>query len=181
MGATITDIGPQVISLPSFQTTGQTSGLYAALSGGLIGNSVDLLNGHNYCNVLVQGYGTQLSGQIQIQIQQSDSDTSGNYTDPTKGMLSGDLTNQFASGCIMTINPNNSGGVFGAFQSGQSFLSGFTAFGAFMRGARYVRANIVSGNTGGCAALSVSFVEQQHVVGSGAGYTYAPGSGSVNV
>lgn len=180
MGAIIGDIGPQVISLPSLFTAGQVSGLWAGLSGGQIGTSVDLINANGYCNVWVQGTGALLSGRVRFQVQQSDQDVSGTYTDPTIGILSGDLTNVFTSGCIMTLNPNNSGGVFSGFTSGQAFLSGFLAFGGFMRGARFVRLNIVSGDQA-VMDLSAGFISQAKMTNPTGGFSFQPTSGQVSV
>jgi len=181
MGAGITDLGPQVVALPSLQAAGQTSGMFASLSGTVIGTTVDLINANTYCNLWVQGVGSVvLSGAIVLQIQQSDSTASGTFTDPTLGMLSGDLTSVVTSGGLVTLNANASGGVWGGFTSGQSYLSGFLGFAGFSRGGRYARVNFHANSTG-IANINAGFIAQQKVVGSGGGFTFAPGSGSVNV
>lgn len=180
MGAGITDIGPQVIALPSITAAGLSSGIFTGLSGTIIGTSVNLLNAGNYCNVMIAGKGGILSGAIQIQIQQSDSDVSGSFVDPTIGILSGDLTNFVTSGGLVTLNPSNGGGVLGGLSSGQAFLSGFVAFAAFNRGGQYVRANVLAG--AGVANLQVCFVEEAKVKFPTGGYTWSPNaSGVVNV
>jgi hypothetical protein len=49
----------------------------------------------------------------------------------------------------------------------------------FVRTGRYVRALMLSGDFG--AGTTVAFLANQKVTGSGFGFTFAPGSGTINV
>lgn len=173
---TVVDLGPVVQSTPSINAA--SGGVWAA-SGATIGNVVDLINCNNYCNVSILGTAAFGSGQLRVQVQVSDGTTSGSFTDPTSGMV--DFPTWMKSGGIFTLN---SGGLLGGLQntaaSGQYIASGFQVFGAFIRNGRYVRANVLSGDFY-AGVLGVSFVSQRKVIGSGAGFTYAPGSGTINV
>ena len=133
---------------------------------------------------MVAGLPSVYSGQLRIQVQCSDVDTSGNYTDPTSGLPQ--FPTNFSSGGILWIN---SGGLTGAISdasssgtpnSGHGVSGGFVAFAGFQRVGTFVRANALAGDFYE-GSLSVGFVSQSRTTGSGGGYTYSPGSGNVNV
>ncbi len=155
----------------------QSGGPPAPASGAVIGASVDMLNSDTYCQLVVMG--SMSSGQLRVQVQNSDSDVSGTYTDPTSGLAQ--LPGTFQSGGILWIN---SGGLLGGtigttgFVSGQSVNSGFLVAQPFQRTARFARANLLSGDFG-CA--SVGFISNLKTTGSGGGFSFSPGSGVVNV
>lgn len=158
-----------------------SGGVFCAASGtvatatGLTGLSVDGINADTYCNLCVAGV-TQ-SGQLRIAVQCSDTDVSGNYTDPTSGLPT--FPGAFQSGGILWLNSGGAGGgLLGAFVSGQSMYSGFTQYQGFQRPQRFVRANVISeGSAQFAGPLTVSFVMQNKTTGSGGGYTQAPQTG----
>lgn len=150
-------------------------------SGEIIGQIVDLLPSNTYTNVFVAGGPN--SGQLGIQIQTSDSTTSGSFTDPTSGLPAGALPSFLVSGGIMWVNsglwasgytPTTS-----VINNAPNFCSGGVAFGAFQRPHRYARLIALSG--GFTAPVMAGFVSQLKVTGSGGGFSYSPGSGTVNV
>lgn len=204
------DLGGTVISYPSLQTlSGSSSPGSGSLGyGDTVGKSVDLNHADTICNLNVVGLAvTNLSGQVRIGVQCSDSDVSGNYTDPTSGLQT--FPSWFASGGIIWLN---SGGVLGGTiqgaiagsppslnmgvpglpagftqansgspNSGYAIASGFNVFASFQRTGRFARAFVVSGDLGYLGPLTVSFVSQLRTTGSGGGMTYSPSSGQVNV
>ncbi len=155
----------------------QSGGPPAPASGAVIGASVDFLNADTYCQVLVNG--SMSSGQLRVQVQSSDTDVSGTYTDPTSGLAQ--LPGVFQSGGLLWIN---SGGILGGtigttgFVSGQAVNSGFALANPFQRPGRFVRANLLSGDFG-CA--NVFFLSNLKTTGSGGGYSPSPTSGVVSV
>jgi len=155
------------------------SGIAYAASGGIIGQSVDMLHSDTYCNLLVAGCPIATSGQLRIQVQCSDSDVSGTYTDPTSGLPQ--FPTWFQSGGIVILNSGGLlGGTKGAQTSGASIQSGFAEYAAFQRPTRFARANMVSGDFY-AGTLAVSFVSQLKTTGSGGGYSLSPTSGVVSV
>lgn len=168
----------QANSLSSFSSLSGVQNCLCAASGGIIGQSVDMLHSDTFCNMLITGVGGS-SGQLRIAVQTSDSDTSGTYTDPTSGLAQ--LPTVFQSGGIVWLNSGGTGnGLYGAFVSGQAISSGFCASAAFQRPGRFVRANLVSGDFF-AGPLEVNFLSQFKTTGSGGGFTYQPTSGTVNV
>jgi hypothetical protein len=155
----------------------QSGGPPAPASGTVIGASVDLINADTYCNVIVVGNCS--SGQLRVQVQTSDTDTSGNFTDPTSGLAQ--LPGVFQSGGLLWIN---SGGLLGGtigttgFVSGQAVTSGFSVANPFQRPGRFARANLLSGDFG---TANVFFLSNLKTTGSGGGFSLSPTSGSVNV
>jgi hypothetical protein len=136
-----------------------------------------MLNSDTFCNLQVTG-NTQ-SGQLRIQIQTSDTDVSGLYTDPTSGLAQ--LPTVFASGGILWLNSGGTGGgTLGAFISGHSMYSGFCESAAFQRPQRFVRAIMMSGDWFG-GPLQANFLSQYKTTGSGGGYSPSPTSGLVSV
>ena len=177
----IVDLGNTAAMQLSVGLGGAGSGLVYAASGAVIGQGVDLRNADTFCNLFAAGNGIFGSGQLRIQIQTSDSDVSGNYTDPTSGLAA--LPTSFSSGGILILNSGAlGGGLLGAFTSGQSIQSGFAVAAGFQRpqAGTYVRANVLSGDFF-AGTLTVGFISQYRTTGSGGGFTYSPGSGSVNV
>lgn len=162
-----------------WSVTSGLSNLVAVASGTLIGTSIDMLHSDTFCNMAITGQST--SGQLRIQVQCSDSDTSGNYTDPTSGLAQ--FPTIFQSGGIVWINSGGAGGgIFGAQASGYSLASGFACSAAFQRPQRYVRANVLSETSQQYAGpLTVQFISQYKTTGSGGGFTLSPTSGTVSV
>lgn len=165
------------------------SGVLSPTSGPVIGTSVYLGNANTACNVLVNGIDYVGSGSITIQVQTSDSDVSGNYTDPTSGLAQ--LPGAFTSGGLLILN---SGGLLngtlgstiqigassGQPVSGQAIQSGFAVATYFQRPQTFARANVLSGGFF-VGAVTVTFISQLRTTGSGGGYTLSPSSGSLNV
>lgn len=176
----VVDIGGSCQSLPSINAgVVGNSGIAYSASGGLIGNSVDMLHSDTFCNLNVAGTPIFTSGQLRIQVQTADSDTSGSYTDPTSGAAQ--MPTYFSSGGILILNSGGVGsGLLGGGTSGQNMQSGFNVFAGFQRPQRFVRANMVSGDFYG-GTLQVNFVAQNKTTGSGGGFSYQPGSGTINV
>lgn len=151
------------------------SGTFFAASGVVIGQSVDLLNANTFCNLAMFGLASA-SGDLRVQVQTSDFDTSGSFTDPTSGLAQ--LPTIFASGGIVAI-ASGSNSVLGQGLSGQFMLSGWALGAGFQRPARYARVNLVSGTYVG--AFTGAFISQLKTTGSGAGFSYLPTSGTVNI
>jgi len=173
------DIGGTAYFEPSLLPPQTQSGLICPNSGALIGLSVDMNNANTFCNIYVTGVTYNQSGQVLLQVQTSDSDTSGNYTDPTSGLAA--FPTYFSSGGILILNSGGVGmGVLGAQVSGQSILSGFTQFAAFQRPGRFARINVLSGGFYN-GPLVAGFVSQLRTTGSGGGFSFQPASGTVSV
>jgi len=200
----LVDLGGTTLLYPSLLPSQAQSGLVSPLSGVLIGNSVDMLHANSFCNAVITGINYNFSGQVQIQVQTSDTDVSGNYTDPTSGLAQ--FPTWFSSGGLLWINSGGllggtlQGAIFGGVaggpagasnaasgspNSGYAIASGFTVAAGFQRIGRFVRANVLSGalnsGFGYNGPFSVSFISQLKITGSGGGYTPAPSSGAVNV
>lgn len=151
-------------------------------SGAIVGAIVDMLHADTYCNLVVEGGAT--SGIARVLVQCSDAITSGSFTDPTSGLPRDSLPGAFQSGGIFIVNS-------GLFSSGSLpygypwvdnaplFCSGGVQAAGFVRTGRYVRAIALSGVFP--TALNAKFVSNLKTIGSGAGFTYSPGSGTVNV
>jgi hypothetical protein len=151
-------------------------------SGPLVGDVVDLLHANTLCNLQVVA--PALSGVVRVQVQVSDSTTSGSFTDPVSGYGQFPQLANVHSGGVMIFNSGvyASGALGGAVPPAADaplFCSGGVAFGAFQRTGRYARAILLSGQGG--AGLAVNFISQLKTVGSGAGFTYSPTSGVPDV
>lgn len=153
------------------------SGQVCGLSGVQTGLSVDMINANTFCNLVVQGMAVLTSGPAIVQVQVSDDNTT--WGDPTSGLPAGALPTSFASGGNLIINSGSTGYIYTSGVSGTAVLSGFAVAAGFQRTARYVRGLINSGYYIG--NLQVSFCSQLKTTGSGAGFSYAPSSGSVIV
>lgn len=153
-------------------------------SGAIIGQIVDLLHANSYCNLFVAGGPS--SGIFQVAVQTSDSTTSGSFTDPTSGLPAGALPTAFLSGGLLTVNSGlwTSGTkglpVGGVVNSAPLFCSGGFQAAAFIRNGRYARAVVISGGTFD-QPVTIGFISNLKTIGSGAGFSYSPSSGSVNV
>lgn len=145
----------------------------------VVGEIVDLLGANTYCNVFTTGGAG--SGAIDMWIQTSDTTASGNFTDPTSGLAqfpvnisSGGrlITNSglYVSGYSSPIAPINNAPVF---------CSGGTQFGAFQRPHRYAR--LINNSGVFPNYITAGFISEKKVTGSGGGFSYSPGSGSINV
>ncbi len=173
----VLDVNGTCTSIPSI-TEAQVSGNITSFSGAIIGGSVDLINANGYCNLNVNGF--TLSGQMRVQVQVADTDTSGSYGDPTSGLQT--IQGPFQSGGIVFVNSGGQvGGIWGPQISGQFSTSGFAAYAAFQRTQRYARAIILSGDSFNGLLGTVSFLSANKTTGSGAGFSYQPGSGVINV
>ena len=163
----------------SIGAAGAGSGISYPASGAIIGDVVDLINANTFCNLWAAGTAVFGSGQLRLQVQVSDSTTSGTFTDPTSGAAQ--FPTSFQSGGLLWINSGaTGGGVLGAFVSGQAVQSGFMTGGGFIRTGQYARVNVLSGDFY-AGRLAAGFVSQLKTTGSGGGFTYSPGSGTVNV
>lgn len=158
---------------------GAGSGLVYSASGAVIGQTFYMGNADSVCNVLIAGNEVFGSGQLRVQVQCADTDTSGSYTDPTSGLAQ--LPSWMSSGGIFILNSGGTGnGTIGAFVSGHAIQSGFAEAGFFQRVGLFARANVLSGDFY-AGPLTVTLVSQDRTTGSGGGFSYQPGSGTVNV
>ena len=152
-------------------------------SGAEIGDVLDMIEADTFTNLLLVGKPATNSGQLRVAVQTADTTLSGDFTDPTSGMASGNwpFPTVFESGGILRLNSGGLGeGTLHAGTSGQYIRSGFTVAGAFIRPHRYVRANLVSGDLYFGTFFS-AFVGQKLVTGSGGGYWQTSGVIAVNV
>lgn len=173
---TVVDIGNTCQFQMSIVGNVQSGGPPSPCSGAVIGLSCDMIHSDTYCNLVVVGASS--SGQLRVQVQCSDTDTSGTYTDPTSGLAS--FPGAFTSGGLLFINSGGAGnGLLGPFTSGQAIASGFGQAQAFQRTGRFTRANLLSGDFG--AGVSVGFISQYKTTGSGGGFTWSPQSGPATV
>ncbi len=161
------------------------SGQAAGLSGVVVGMSVDMIDANTFTNLFIGGVSVvPTSGPLIVGVQTSDTDVSGNFTDPTSGMASGNwpFPTAFISGGFVVFNSGGTGGTFHTFRSGHAIASGFMEAAGFLRPHRYARALFVSGTAGAggnqyVGQLQVGFVAELRTTGSGGGFAYAPGSG----
>lgn len=166
------------IDLNGTTLNGQSVGTAAGVggtpaSGVIVGVGLDFTMANGYCNLWAAG-GPSLSGVYRVAVQCAAANTSGSYTDPTSGLAN--FPSQFQSGGILIVNS-------GAGLSGSTFLSGGPfEFSAFLRpaGQPWVRAVVLSGDQFN-APVNAGFVEQGAFTGSGQGYTFLPGSGTISV
>lgn len=175
----VVDIGNTCISQPSIPGSG---GVWVQSGqGALIGLGVNMMHSDTFCNLCVTGMPYFTSGQLRVVVQCANSDTSGNYTDPTSGLSQ--MPTSFSSGGVLIINSGGVGsGVLNTGASGQNFASGWQVFAGFQRTGVFVRAIVLSGTSDFFAGeLDVGFVSQQRTTGSGGGFSYQPGSGTINV
>jgi hypothetical protein len=164
---------------PNTGSVGSGGVVDAFRSGIMIGASVDMLHADTFCNLLVQGY-CATSGPLVLQVQTSDTDVSGNYTDPTSGVSQFPTTFQSGGLLYIGLSGNTQPGIFNSgFVSGQAILSGFACAAAFQRLGRFARVNMLSGFYAG--PLQVTFISNYKTTGSGGGFSYSPGSGTINV
>lgn len=149
----------------------------------VIGNIVDLLHADTYCNLFVAaGAG---SGAIEVRVQTSDSTASGTFVDPTIGLVSGSFPSEILSGGIYFAN---SGIAWGSGNQSLTtpvgsgaplFCSGSVQFASFIRTGRYARLFYNSGPFPNY--IVAGFISQKKTTGSGGGFSFSPGSGTVNV
>jgi hypothetical protein len=158
---TIVDLGNSVTFFPSVSPDAGVASTPA--SGVIIGGVMDMLHVNNLTNVIV-GFGPSTSGQFKVQVQTSDATTSGSFTDPTSGLAV--MPTNMLSGGIYVVNSGNSA------RSG-----GFDSVG-FLRPHRYARVNVMSGDLFN-APVTVGALAGRKRTGSGDGYSFSPGSGTV--
>jgi hypothetical protein len=207
----VVDLTPQSVytGVSIFNAAGQGVGIAPTLNasgytinanlGTTIGQSLDMLQADAFTNIFLAGLAIN-TGELKVQIQVSDSDVSGNYTDPTSGYpanqfpLYGGPT-QFAnlggvfSGGMVYFGSGCGGGDLYGQASGHSAESGFMVCQPFIRNARYMRLNVLSGGivatytSGYQGSLIAGAIGQLKTTGGsgGAGFVYSPGSGTVNV
>jgi len=177
----VVDLGATTLAYPSLTAAPAVeSGLFPGLSGVVVGGIVNLNNANTYCNVYVGGTPAVNSGLLIIRVQTSTGTTSGSFTDPTSGLTTFPTT--FASGGRLILGSGSATGataLWGAVVSGQNMNSGFMAFGAFQRDKQYARLIFDAGSYLG--SLQAGFISNLRTIGSGGGFTLAPGSGAVNV
>ena len=175
----VVDIGNTCQSQQSVPTPAQLSpsGQVCGLSGVQVGQTLDLIHADTFCNLYITGTAVLASGPLIVGVQTADSDVSGNYTDPTSGLAQ--LPTVFQSGGVVWLNSGSFGGIYGSGTSGQFVQSGFAAYAGFQRVGRYARVLFNSGFFIG--PVQAGFVTQFKTTGSGGGFTYSPGSGTVNV
>lgn len=178
----LVDLGNTCLMDTSIGLGGPGSGIIYAASGAVIGDSVDLLQANTFCNVFFAGNAVFTSGLLRLQVQTCATDTSGSYTDPTSGLPV--MPTSFSSGGLIWLNSGGTGGgLLGAFVSGQAILSGFAGAAGFQRPTpqnRFARINVLSGDFY-AGTLVAGFISQLKTTGSGGGFTFAPGSGTINV
>lgn len=157
----IVDLGPAAVHLPSINVVNAFP-----CSGAVIGDVVDMKEANTFTNMYFVHSITQ-SGLLRLAIQTSDATTSGSFTDPTSGLAR--FPTNIQSGGLVWIN------------SGTTTLkSGDLDFVGFQRPHRYARVIALSGDFFQ-AVLGAGFVGQRRTTISGAGFTYSPQSGVVNV
>ena len=187
----VVDLGNTALFAVSWPSTGvaaddailiTSGGAMSSLSGVLIGAVVDLLQADTYCNLWAAGKGFG-SGPLLLQVQTADAVTSGSFTDPTSGLAAGDRPGAFLSGTILVIGSGPATdatlGILGSGYSGSFLLSGWAVGQGFVRVGRYARVNVLSGFYDG--TLVAGFLSQLKTTGSGGGFSFSPGSGSVSV
>ena len=141
--------------------------------GGIIGIPVDLRDANTFTKVFLAARTISLSGDLHVAVQTSDTDVSGNFTDPTSGLPSDAFPTQFISGGITVFNSGGADNVIG----GGRLISGFFAgLGAFQRPHRYARLNLISGSLVG--AVVMGFIGQLKTTGSGGGFYTSSGIGA---
>ena len=144
-----------------------------------VGEIIDLLYADTYTNVFVAG--GPASGQIECRIQTSDSTASGDFTDPTSGLAAFPVN--VVSGGIFWANSglwaSGIGSISAPVNNAPLFCSGGIQFAAFQRPHRYARVLLNSGAF--LTAIVAGFVGQKRTTASGAGFSYAPSSGTVSV
>jgi hypothetical protein len=146
----------------------------------IVGEVVDLLHANTYTNVFVVGGAG--SGSVEVRIQTADATTSGSFTDPTSGLVLGQFPVGIVSGGILVANSGIwSSGNYSVSSpaSGVLFQSGGVIFGAFQRPHRYAR--LIQVSSVFPAPVFAGFIAQKRTTGSGAGFSFSPGSGTVNV
>lgn len=175
--STVVDLGNvvqhQQLSVSAVNGVGGTPA-----SGTIVGAVVDMLHANNYCNLVVVGGPS--SGILRVQVQTSDSTLSGTFVDPTSGLPN--LPGAFQSGGILIVNSGlwASGSPQGPkVNNAPLFCSGGCQVAGFQRNGQYVRAIALSGTFDG--PVSVGFMSQLKLIGSGTGFTYSPASGTVSV
>lgn len=147
---------------------------FGGASGVVIGEIIDMLDANTATQVIVAaGAG---SGLISVQVQTSDTLTSGSFTDPTSGLFAADLPGKLSSGGILHCNSGlavSGRNPFGGPLSGFSpMCSGGMDATYFLRPHRYARVNIISGGLN--PSVTVSLLGNLKTVGSGGGFTQSP-------
>lgn len=168
----VVDLGGTCDIYTTLGIAGPGSGLTYAASGAIIGLSANMINDNTATQVVYAGNAIFGSGQLRLQIQVSDSDVSGTYTDPTSGLAA--FPSNVQSGGLIWLNSGQlGGGVAGAFVSGQSIQSGFAGASYFQRIGTFARVNVLSGDFF-AGSLTVSLLGNKRTTGSGGGFTFQP-------
>lgn len=160
---TIVDLGGSALHGPSISPAAGVGSTPA--SGVIIGMPVDLRDANNATNVILT-FGGSISGQFRAQVQTSRTLNSGDFTDPTSGLIA--FPKNVQSGGIITVNSGN----------GQASGGGFIAYFLRPEEARYARVNILSGDQFNAPVAAILLGQAKRTT-SGPGYTMSPGSGGV--
>lgn len=157
------DLTNQVVQFPSAHVRGAAVGDTPA-SGVVIGLVADMRD-VNMLSHVICAFGNSTSGQFKLQVQTSPDTNSGNFTDPTSGLLR--MTTNLLSGGILVVNSGNNQASGGFFRGG------------FLRPAdhRYARVNIMSGDQFN-ASVQAGLEAWAKRTGSGPGYSFSPASGA---
>lgn len=146
-----------------------------------VGQIVDLMHANTFTNLFCAGAAG--SGVIEVRVQTSDLTTSGSFTDPTSGIPFDALPSKCASGGVFFFNSglavSGSMSLSSPVSNAPVFCSGGIDFGAFLRPGRYARLITNSGPFPN--NFTAGFIVQKKTIGSGGGFSYSPGSGTVNV
>ena len=147
-----------------------------------LGRIVDLAHANTNTGVWVVG--ASVSGPLPVLIQTSDGITSGSFTDPTSGLSQ--MPFGFSSGGVFWANSglyaSGNRSPSSPLADGALMCSGGIQFAHFQRPHRYARLLLTSGNASIANGLFFGgFIANKRTTGSGGGFTFAPGSGSVSV
>lgn len=172
------------------QTCEYRRSLLAPVSGDVtnVGIIVDLMHADTNCNLwLANTLG--MSGPIPVLVQTADGTASGDFTDPTSGYPAGSfpIGGFISSGGTWWVNSgiawvSGNNGLNAPADAAPLLASGSIVFASFQRPHRYGRLLLTSGNASVTNFLGAAgFISNKRTIGSGGGFSLAPGSGSVSV
>jgi hypothetical protein len=155
--------------------------------GPLVGEIIDMEFANTLTNIFCAG--GPGSGAINLQVQTCDGTASGSFTDPTSGLSAGAAPGGLPVGQTNLVSGGNFWVNSGLWTSGNFsvtapvnnapvFCSGGIQFGAFQMPHRFARLISLSGAFPNF--YNAGFIKQKRTVGSGAGFTWSPGSGASN-
>lgn len=172
------------------QTCEYRRSLLAPVSGDVtnVGIIVDLAHADTNCNLwLTNTLG--MSGPLPVLVQTSDTTASGDFTDPTSGLPSAvfPVGGFVSSGGTWWVNSgigwtSGNNGLNAPADTAPLLASGGVVFASFVRPHRYARLLLTSGNASVTNFLGAAgFISNKRTIGSGGGFSFAPGSGTVSV